>query len=87
MLTVIFLLVTVLIRVGHLMSPCLHAIVGILGVLVGIYLVVEPGRGALAAIWAIGVIAVSYGIPMIMSSFRIRSPRNQFVADPKVKLR
>lgn len=85
MLTGMFLLVSAFTRDGHLMSPWMQAIVGILGILVGIYLVVEPGRGALATIWAIGVIAIAYGILMILAGFRIRSMRNSFVSNPKVQ--
>lgn len=66
-----------------MMSPWLQAIIGILGVLVGIYLVVNPGKGALASIWAIGTIAIAYGILMIIASFRIRSMRNDL--DSKLK--
>ena len=58
------------------MSPWIQAIVGILGVLVGTYLVIEPGRGALATIWAIGVIAIAYGIFLIIAAFKIRTLRN-----------
>lgn len=85
MLTGMFLLVGAFTRDGHLMSPWIQAIIGILGVLVGIYLVVEPGRGALATIWAIGVTAIVYGIFLIIAAFRIRSMRNAFVANPKVQ--
>jgi uncharacterized membrane protein HdeD (DUF308 family) len=77
MLTGMFLLVSAFSSDGHLMSPWLQGLVGILGVLAGIYLVIEPGRGALATIWAIGVIAIVYGILLIVAAFRIRSLRNQ----------
>lgn len=85
MLTGMFLLVGAFTKDGHLMSPWIQAIMGILGVLVGIYLVVEPGRGALATIWAIGVTAIVYGIFLIIAAFRIRSLRNAFVANPTVQ--
>jgi uncharacterized membrane protein HdeD (DUF308 family) len=85
MLTGMFLLVGAFTNDGHLMSPWMQAIVGILGVLVGIYLVVEPGRGALATIWAIGVTAIVYGVFLIVAAFRIRSMRNSFTANPKVQ--
>lgn len=83
MLTGMFLLVGAFTKDGHMMSPWLQAIIGILGVLVGIYLVVNPGKGALASIWAIGTIAIAYGILMIIASFRIRSMRNDL--DSKLK--
>jgi uncharacterized membrane protein HdeD (DUF308 family) len=77
MLTGMFLLVSAFTSDGHLMSPWLQGLVGILGVLVGIYLVIEPGRGALATIWAIGVTAIAYGVFLIIAAFKIRSLRNQ----------
>jgi uncharacterized membrane protein HdeD (DUF308 family) len=85
MLTGMFLLVGAFTRDGHLMSPWIQALVGILGVLVGIYLVVEPGRGALATIWAIGATAIVYGAFLIVAAFRIRSLRNDFVRDRRVQ--
>lgn len=85
MLTGMFLLVGAFTKDTHLMSPWIQAITGILGVLVGIYLVIEPGRGALATIWAIGVIAIVYGIFLLIAAFRIRTLRNDFVAHPKVQ--
>lgn len=77
MLTGMFLLVGAFTKDGHVMSPWLQGIVGILGVLVGIYLVLEPGRGAVATIWAIGTTAIVYGIFLIIASFQMRSKRNQ----------
>jgi uncharacterized membrane protein HdeD (DUF308 family) len=85
MLTGMFLLVSGFTKDGHLMSPWVQALIGILGVLVGIYLVVEPGRGALATIWAIGVTAIAYGIILIIAAFRIRSMRNNFASNPNVQ--
>jgi uncharacterized membrane protein HdeD (DUF308 family) len=76
MLTGMFLLVSAFTSDGHLMSPWIQGLVGLLGVLVGIYLVVEPGRGALATIWAIGVTAIVYGVFLILAAFKIRSMRN-----------
>jgi uncharacterized membrane protein HdeD (DUF308 family) len=85
MLTGMFLLVGAFTKDGHLMSPWVQALIGILGVLVGIYLVIEPGRGALATIWVIGVIAIAYGIMLVIAAFRIRSLRNAFVSNPNVQ--
>jgi len=85
MLTGMFLVVGAFTRDGHLMSPWIQAIVGILGIVVGISMVVHPGRGALAAIWAIGATAIVYGVFLIITAFRIRSLRNAFVANPRVE--
>lgn len=80
MLTGMYLLVSAFTHDGHLMSPWLQGLIGILGVLVGIYLVIEPGRGALATIWVIGSTAIVYGIFLILAAFKIRSARNQLDA-------
>lgn len=77
MLTGMYLLVSAFTHDGHMMSPWLQALIGILGVLVGIYLVIEPGRGAVASIWVIGATAIIYGIFQILASFNIRSARNK----------
>ncbi|MCC6674111.1 MAG: DUF308 domain-containing protein, partial [Thermomicrobiales bacterium] len=85
MLTGMFLVVSAFTRDGHLMSPWIQGIIGILGIVVGIYMVVHPGRGALAAIWAIGATAIVYGVFLIIAAFRIRSLRNAFVDNPRVQ--
>lgn len=77
MLTGMFLLVGAFTKDGHMMSPWVQGILGILGILVGIYLVLEPGRGALATIWAIGTTAIVYGMFLVIASFQMRSKRNQ----------
>ena len=76
MMTGMFLLVSAFTSDGHLMSPWIQGLIGVLGILVGIYLVVEPGRGALATIWAIGVTSIAYGMLLILTAFKIRSARN-----------
>ncbi len=76
MLTGMFLLVGAFTSDGHLMSPWLQGIVGILGVVVGTFLVIEPGRGALATIWAIGATAIVYGGFLVVAAFRVRALRD-----------
>ena len=76
MLTGMFLLVGAFTNDGHLMSPWLQGMVGILGVLVGTFLVIEPGRGALATIWVIGATAIVYGLFLVLAAFRIRAMRD-----------
>lgn len=46
MLTGMFLVVSAFTRDGHLMSPWIQGIIGILGIVVGMYLVVHPGAGS-----------------------------------------
>ena len=48
---------------------------GILTVVFGLYLLVNPGVGALAVIWLIGAYAIVFGVIMIIVSFRLRSWR------------
>jgi uncharacterized membrane protein HdeD (DUF308 family) len=74
--TGIFLVVSALTSDGHLMSPWLQALTGILGAIVGVYLVVEPGRGAVASVWVLGVMAIAYGLIQIYAGFRMRSLRD-----------
>lgn len=59
MLTGMFLLVGAFTKDGSLMSPWIQGVVGVLGILAGIYPVVEPGCGALVTIWAIGTSAIA----------------------------
>jgi uncharacterized membrane protein HdeD (DUF308 family) len=46
---------------------------GALSVLLGIFLVLSPGAGALALLWAIGAFAIAAGILMIVLGFRLKS--------------
>jgi uncharacterized membrane protein HdeD (DUF308 family) len=48
---------------------------GILSVLFGFYLLVNPGVGALAVMWLIGVYAITFGVIMIVAALRLRSWR------------
>jgi len=48
---------------------------GILSVLFGLYLFVNPGVGALAVIWLIGAYALVFGLIMIVVAFRLRTWR------------
>lgn len=46
---------------------------GVLGVIFGVLLVVQPGRGALALVWLIGTFAVLYGIALCFLAFKVKS--------------
>lgn len=48
---------------------------GILSVLLGLYLLMNPGPGALAVVWIIGLYAIVFGVTMIIAAFRLRSWR------------
>jgi uncharacterized membrane protein HdeD (DUF308 family) len=45
---------------------------GLLSVLVGVVLLVQPGAGALAIVWVIGFYAVLFGIGMLAFAWRLR---------------
>ncbi len=45
---------------------------GVISVLFGLYVILFPGSGALALIWAIGVFAILQGAVLLMLSLRLR---------------
>jgi len=51
----------------------LLALSGVLSVLFGLALVINPGAGALAMVWLIGAYAIVFGVLMIVLGFRLRS--------------
>ncbi|MGI5129158.1 HdeD family acid-resistance protein [Pseudonocardia sp. CA-107938] len=50
---------------------------GVLGVLFGIALLVQPGAGILAFVWLLGAFAVVFGVVVIVWAFRLRSLARQ----------
>lgn len=46
--------------------------VGLLSVIFGIAILANPGAGALALVWLIGIYAILFGLPMIWLAFRVR---------------
>lgn len=50
---------------------------GALSILFGIFLVVAPGAGALAVLWAIGAFAIVVGLLMIALGFRLRAMKDR----------
>jgi uncharacterized membrane protein HdeD (DUF308 family) len=51
----------------------LLALSGVVSVLFGLALVINPGAGALAMVWLIGAYAILFGVLLIALGFRLRS--------------
>jgi uncharacterized membrane protein HdeD (DUF308 family) len=50
----------------------LLALAGILSVLFGIVMLLQPGAGALALVWWIGAFALAFGVLLVALAFRLR---------------
>lgn len=50
---------------------------GLLSVIFGLIVLVNPAVGALALVWLIGAYAIIFGLPMIWLAFRLRRHRKQ----------
>jgi uncharacterized membrane protein HdeD (DUF308 family) len=61
----------------ELRGEWLLALAGILSVLIGIYLAVRPGEGAIAIVWAIGLYAIVFGVALALLGVRLRRLRNR----------
>jgi uncharacterized membrane protein HdeD (DUF308 family) len=56
----------------ELRGEWLLALAGVVSVLFGIFLVINPGDGAVAIVWLIGVYAVVFGIALVVLGLRLR---------------
>ena len=45
---------------------------GVLSIAFGIFMIVNPGAGAMAVLWLIGVFAIAYGALLVMLSFKLK---------------
>jgi uncharacterized membrane protein HdeD (DUF308 family) len=53
---------------------------GLASVLFGVLLLINPGAGALAVVWLIGVYAVVYGVLLLALGFKLRGLEHQQVS-------
>jgi uncharacterized membrane protein HdeD (DUF308 family) len=59
----------------ELRGEWLLALAGVLSVAFGILLIVRPGEGAIAVVWAIGLYAVVFGVALLALGARLRRLR------------
>jgi uncharacterized membrane protein HdeD (DUF308 family) len=57
----------------HITGEWLLVLSGILSVLFGIMLLLNPGAGALAVVWIIGAYAIVFGVLLLALGYRLRS--------------
>lgn len=59
----------------HIQGEWLHALSGVLSIVFGIAVTLQPGAGAIALAWMIGWFAILFGIMLVAMAFRLRSGR------------
>ena len=60
---------------GEVRNEWLLALGGVVSVLFGVYVIVNPAPGALALVWLIGIYAIALGATLIGAGFRLRGER------------
>ncbi|HEX7295551.1 MAG TPA: HdeD family acid-resistance protein [Pyrinomonadaceae bacterium] len=55
---------------------------GVVSILFGVVLVLNPAAGALAMVWLIGAYALVFGVMMIVLAFRLRGLRQRWAPGP-----
>jgi uncharacterized membrane protein HdeD (DUF308 family) len=61
----------------ELRGEWLLALAGILSVILGVFLAVRPGEGAIAIVWAIGLYAIVFGLALLLLGIRLRRLGNR----------
>jgi uncharacterized membrane protein HdeD (DUF308 family) len=59
-------------KVASAFSVVMMTLAGIISVAFGLYALVNPGEGAVAIIWLIGVYAIAWGVVLAIASFALR---------------
>lgn len=54
-------------------SVWMLVLAGLVSVAFGVYALVNPGKGAVAIIWLIGIYAIAWGFFLVLASFALRS--------------
>jgi len=57
---------------GHLANEWLLLLGGAASIIFGVLLIVQPGAGALALLWLIGIYALIFGVLVLVLAFRLR---------------
>ena len=55
---------------------------GLLSVILGVFMIMAPGAGALAVVWWIGAFALVVGVLTIFLGFRLKALKNRLAAMP-----
>ncbi|AKQ54679.1 HdeD family acid-resistance protein [Bordetella hinzii] len=56
----------------EIQNEWLHGLSGLVSLLFGVMLVIQPGAGALALVWVIGLYAVFFGILLLVLALRLK---------------
>lgn len=78
--TGIFELITAIELRRHISGEWLLGLSGIASILFGILLIAQPGAGALALVWLIGIYAIVFGLLELGLAFRLRSMQEELRA-------
>ncbi len=56
----------------EIQNEWLHGLSGLVSLLFGLMLLIQPGAGALALVWVIGIYAVFFGILLLALAWRLK---------------
>jgi uncharacterized membrane protein HdeD (DUF308 family) len=61
----------------------LLALAGVLSIVFGVLVFANPGSGAVAVVWLIGIYAVMFGVTLLVFSLRLRGLRSKLTVQPR----